>query len=169
MNRACPKDSLSLPRIDQLVDLAAGHERMSFLDACSGYHQIPFFGPDQENTAFITTLGLYCYRVMPFGLKNAEATYQRLVTKMFRKHIGKSMEVYVDDMLVKSKKKDNHLSDLNTTFQVLRRYQMKLNPAKCTFGVSSGKFLEFLVNYREELKLIRRKLRLSVTSELLPH
>ena len=116
------------------MDSAAGHERIFFLDVYSGYHQIPLFGPDQENIAFITTLGLYCYRVMLFGLKNVGATYQMLVTKMFREHIGKSMEVYVDDMLVKRKKKDNHLSDLNTTFQVLRHYQMKLNPAKCTLG-----------------------------------
>ena len=85
---------------------------------------------------------------MPFGLKNAGATYQRLVTKMFREHIGKSMEVYVDDMLVKSKKKEDHLSDLGVTFQVLQKYRMKLNATKCTFGVCSGKFLGFLVNYR---------------------
>ena len=98
---------------------------MSFLDAYSGYHQIPLFGPDQENTAFITTLALYYYKVMPFDQKNAEATYQRLVTKMFRDHIGKSMEVYVDDMLVKSRenKKWGHISDLNTIFQVLRHYK----------------------------------------------
>ena len=119
LNRACLKDSFPLLRIDQLVDSAAGHEKKSFLDAYSDYHQIPLFGPDQENTAFITTLGLYCYRVMPFGLKNAGATYQRLVTKMFLNHIGKSMEIYVDDMLIKSKKKDDHLLNLNTTFQVL--------------------------------------------------
>ena len=119
LNRACPKDNFPLPQIDQLVNSAAGHERMSFLDVYYGYHQIPLFGPDQENTAFITTLGQYCYRVMPFGLKNAGTTYQRLVTKMFHDHIGKSMVIYVDDILVKSKKRDDHLSGLNTTFQVL--------------------------------------------------
>lgn len=77
---------------------------MSFLDAYSSYYQIPLFGLDQENTAFITILGLYYYKVMPLGIKNAGATYQRLVTQMFRDHIGKSMEVYVDNMLVKTKK-----------------------------------------------------------------
>lgn len=89
---------------------------MSFLDVYSRYHQIPLFMPDQENTFFITALGLYCYSVMPFRLKNVGATYQRLVTKKFWGHIGKSIEVYVDDMLVKSKKKETHISDLNVTF-----------------------------------------------------
>lgn len=92
---------------------------MYFLDEYSSYHQIPLFDPDQENVVFITSLGLYCYKVMPFGLKNAKATYQRFVSKMFRDHIGKSIEMYVDDMLVKSRKKQNHISDLGTTFQVL--------------------------------------------------
>ena len=121
---------------------------MSFLNAYSGYHQIPLFAPDQENTAFITTRGLYCYKVMPFGLKNAGATYQRLVTRMFREKIGKFMEVYVDDMLVKSKKSADHIANLGKTFEILRHYKMKLNLAKCTFGVSSGKFLGFMVNNR---------------------
>lgn len=76
LNRACPKDSFPLPRINQLVDSTAGHERMNFLDAYSGYYQIPQFGPDQEKTTFITPKGTYCYKVMPFGLKNARATYQ---------------------------------------------------------------------------------------------
>jgi ribonuclease HI len=103
---------------------------------------------DQEKTAFITSRGLFCYKVMPFGLKNAGATYQRLVNKMFHDQIGRNVEVYVDDMLVKSKKDDNHLADLKETFQALRRYNMKLNPAKCVFGVSSGKFLGFMVSQR---------------------
>ena len=86
---------------------------------------------------------------MPFGLKNAGATYQRLVNKMFHDQIGRNVEVYVDDMLVKSKKDDDHLADLKETFQALRRYNMKLNPAKCVFGVFSGKFLSFMVSQRE--------------------
>uniref|UniRef100_A0A2N9IA87 Integrase catalytic domain-containing protein n=1 Tax=Fagus sylvatica TaxID=28930 RepID=A0A2N9IA87_FAGSY len=103
---------------------------------------------DQEKTAFITSRGLFCYKVMPFGLKNAGATYQRLVNRMFHDQIGRNVEVYVDDMLVKSKKDDDHLADLKETFQALRRYNMKLNPAKCVFGVSSGKFLGFMVSQR---------------------
>ena len=92
---------------------------MSFLDAYSSYHHIPLFSPDKENTTFITTLGICCYRVMTFGLRNARTTYQRLVTKMFKDHIGKSMETYVDDMLVKNRKKADHISYLNAIFQVL--------------------------------------------------
>ncbi|KAL5576657.1 hypothetical protein UlMin_018356 [Ulmus minor] len=92
-------------------------------------------------------IGLYCYKVMPFGLKNAGATYQRLVNKMFKNQIGKTMEVYVDDMLVKSLKTEEHIRNLKETFDILRKYKMKLNPSKCAFGVSSGKFLRFMVNH----------------------
>ena len=103
---------------------------------------------DQEKTAFITSQGLYCYKVMPFRLKNVGATYQRLVNKMFNKQIGRNMEVYVDDMLVKSKEELDHLDDLRETFTTLKQYQMKLNPSKCVFGVASGKFLGFMVSQR---------------------
>ena len=103
---------------------------------------------DQEKTAFVTSQGLYCYRVMPFGLKNARATYLRLVNQMFKKQIGRNVEVYVDDMLVKSRKEEDHLDDLRETFNTLRQYHMKLNPSKCAFGVSSGKFLGFIVSQR---------------------
>ena len=103
---------------------------------------------DQEKTAFIMSQGLYCYKVMPFGLKNARATYQRLVNKMFCKQIGKNMEVYVDDMLVKSKEELAHLDDLKETFATFKQYQMKLNPNKCVFGVALGKFLGFMVSQR---------------------
>ena len=92
--------------------------------------------------------GLYCYKVMPFRLKNAGATYRRLVNKMFSKKIGRNMEVYVDDMLVKSREEPVHLDDLKETFATLRQYQMKLNPSKCVFGISSGKFLGFMVSQR---------------------
>ena len=100
LNDACPKDSFPLPHIDQIVDALAGHDMLSFLNAFSGYHQIPMHPPDAEKTSFITPHGLYCYNVMPFGLKNAGATYQRLVTKMFRPLLGSIVEVYIDDMLV---------------------------------------------------------------------
>ena len=103
---------------------------------------------DQENTSFITSQGLYCYKVMPFGLKNAGATYQRLVNRMFSKQIGRNMEVYVDDMLVKSREELPHLDDLKETFTTLKQYQMKLNPTKCVFGVASGKFLSFIMSQR---------------------
>ena len=105
LNKACPKDPFPLPRIDQLVDLASGHARLSFLNAFQGYHQIPMNDVDQDKTAFITPRGTYCYKMMPFGLKNAGATYERMVMKMFGHIIGKTVEVYIDDMLVKVSKK----------------------------------------------------------------
>ena len=101
---------------------------------------------DQEKTAFVSSQGLYCYKVMPFGLKNAEATYQRLVNQMFEKQIGRNVEVYIDDMLVKSKEEEDHLDDLKETFNTLRQYNMKLNPSKCAFRISSRKFLWFMVS-----------------------
>ncbi|KAL0446191.1 UNVERIFIED_CONTAM: Retrovirus-related Pol polyprotein from transposon gypsy [Sesamum latifolium] len=111
---------------------------MSFLDAFKGYNQIRLADEDQEKTSFITDQGIFCYNVMPFGLKNAGATYQRLVNNMFREQIGKNMEVYIDDMLVKSKRKEDHTQDLQACFGILQRFGMKLKPAKCTFGVHGG-------------------------------
>ncbi|XP_024035481.1 uncharacterized protein LOC127899240 [Citrus sinensis] len=148
LNKACPKDSFPLPKIDQLVDSTAGHGLLSFMDAFSGYNQIPMDEQDEESTAFITNMGLFCYRVMPFGLKNAGATYQRLVNKIFKPLIGHTMEVYVDDMITKSKEPRDHVKHLEETFELLRKYEMKLNSEKCAFGVSSGKFLGFLVSHR---------------------
>ena len=101
---------------------------------------------NQEKTLFVTSQGLYCYKVMPFGLKNAEATYQRLVNRMFSHQIGKNVEVYVDDMLVKIKDEANHLDDLKETFNTLRKYNMKLNPTKCVFAITLGKLLGFMVS-----------------------
>ena len=107
-----PKDSYPLPRIDQLVDSTAGHRLLSFMDAFSGYNRIRMDEADQEKTSFVTSQGLFCYKVMPFGLKNAGATYQRLVNHMFRPQIGRNVEVYVDDMLVKIQDEEIHLDDL---------------------------------------------------------
>ncbi|KAK0596320.1 hypothetical protein LWI29_014629 [Acer saccharum] len=148
LNKACPKDSFLLPRIDQLVDATAEHETLSFMDAYSRYNQIKIHKPDEEKTSFTTDQGLYCYTVMPFGLKNAGATYQRLVNKMFSRQIGRNMEVYVEDMLTKSITVDKHIDDLRETFDVLVRYEMKLNPAKYMFGVPSGRFLGYQVHQR---------------------
>ena len=148
LNKACPKDSFPLPRIDQLVDSTAEHKLLMFMDIFSGYNQIRMAEEDQEKIAFITSQGLYCYKVMPFGLKNTGATYQRLMNKMFSQQISRNMEVYVDDMLVKSKKELTHLDDLKETFATLKKYQMRLNPSKCVFGVASGKFLGFMVSQR---------------------
>ena len=147
LNRACPKDSYPLPRIDTLVDSIARHQLLSFMDAFSSYNQIILNEADQEKTSFVTSQGLFCYKVMPFGLKNAGATYQRLMNRMFSHQIGRNMQVYVDDMLVKSTREDDHLSDLQETFDILRSYNMKLNP-KCVFGVMTGKFLGFMASER---------------------
>ncbi|XP_012837573.1 PREDICTED: uncharacterized protein LOC105958118 [Erythranthe guttata] len=137
LNRACPKDHYPLPRIDQLVDSTAGCAMLSMMDASQGYHQIRLNEGDQSNVSFVTSTGTYCYVVMPFGLKNAGATYQRLVDRMFRGQLGRNMEVYVDDMLVKREEAGNHIQDLRETFGTLRRYGMKLNPLKCAFGVEA--------------------------------
>ena len=114
LNKACPKNPFPMPRIDQLVDVTVGHPRMSFLDAFQGYHLIPLALDDQEKTAFVTPVGNYHYKVMPFGLKNARSTYQQMMTKMFESQLGKSIEVYVDDMVVKSKVVSEHMEDLTT-------------------------------------------------------
>ena len=119
LNKACPKDSFPLPHIDMLVDATAGHELLSFMDAFSGYNQILMHPDDQEKTSFITERGTFRYKVIPFGLKNAGATYQRLVNQMFADMRGKSMEVYIDDMLVKSLAAADHLNHLEQSFQVL--------------------------------------------------
>jgi hypothetical protein len=148
LNKACPKDSFPLPQMDFLVDSTSGHELLSFMHAFSGYNQIHMYEGDQERTSFITDWRLYFYKIMPFGLKNAEATYQMLVNKMFQDQIGRNVKVYVDDMLVKSVQATDHVADLRETFSTLRRYNMKLNPTKCAFGVSSGKFLGFMVTQR---------------------
>ena len=148
LNEACPKDSFPLPWIDQIFDSSTGHGMFSFLDAFSGYHQIPMHPSNAEKTTFITPHGLLCYNVMPFSLKNVGATYQRLVTKMFMPLLGKTIEVYIDDMLVKSKERPNHAEHLQEAFEFLRAYDMKLNPLKCAFVVSAGQFLGFMVTQR---------------------
>ncbi|KAK1651515.1 hypothetical protein QYE76_069320 [Lolium multiflorum] len=148
LNKACPRDPFPLPRIDQVIDSTAGCELLSFLDAYSGFHQIPLKKEDQIKTAFITPHGAYCYITMPFGLRNAGATYQRCMQKCLFDQIGKNVQVYVDDIVVKTKIKDTLIDDIRQTFDNLRRFWMKLNPAKCTFGVPAGKLLGFLVSSR---------------------
>ncbi|CAL9004835.1 unnamed protein product [Prunus brigantina] len=148
LNKACPKDNFPLPRIDQLVDSTSGNQLLSFMDAYSSYNQIMMYEDDKVKTSFIIERGTYCYKVIPFGLKNAGSTYQRLVNKIFKEQIDKTMEVYVDDMLVKAPERADHIKNLAEAFNLLRKYNMKLNPSKCTFGVSSGQFLGYLVTQR---------------------
>ena len=148
LNKACPKDSYPLPRVDVLVSSAAKHQLLSFMHAFSSYNQIRMHEDDQEKTSFVTSQGLFCYRVMPFGLKNAGTTYQRLMNRMFAPQIGRNVQVYVDDILVKSQREEDHLEDLRETFDTLRSYNMNLNPGKCAFGVTAGKFRGFMVSQR---------------------
>ena len=148
LNKACPKDSYPFPRVDVLVDSTARHWLLSFMGVFSGYNQIRMHEDDQEKTSFVTSQGLFCYRVMPFSLKNAGTTYQRLMNRVFASQIRRNVQVYVDDMLVKSRREEDHLEDLRETFDTLCSYNMKLNPGKCAFGVTAGKFLGFMVSQR---------------------
>ena len=103
---------------------------------------------DQEKTVFVTPIGNYHYKVMSFGLKNARSTYQRMMTKMFESQLGKNIEIYIDDMVVKSKMVSEHLGDLRTIFEILRNHKLRLNASKCSFGVGSGKFLGYMVTHK---------------------
>ena len=149
LNKACPKDPFPIPKIDQLVDATVSHPRMSFLDVFQGYNQIHLALDDQEKTAFVTPIGNYHYKMMSFGLKNAGSTYQRMMTRMFKWQLGKNIEIYIDDMVVKSKMVLDHLGDLRVIFQILRKYKLCLNASKCSFDVGSGKFLGYMVTHRE--------------------
>ena len=145
LNKACPKDIYPLPKIDQLVDTTTGYERMSFLDAYFGFNQIRMNESDRIHTAFITERGLYCYKVMHFGLKNARATYQRLINRMFNKLIRVKVEAYIDDMVIKSKKLKNHIDNIKEAHS---KFKIKLKPLKFAFGVSSTQFLGHVVRKR---------------------
>ena len=120
---------------------------MSFLDVFQGYHQIPLVLDDLEKTSFVTPIGNYHYKVMLFGLKNAGSTYQRMMTKMFESQMGKNIEVYIDDMVVKSKIVSEHIGDLTNIFEILKGHKLRLNASKCSFRVSSGKFLSYMVTH----------------------
>jgi hypothetical protein len=146
LNKACPKVPYPLPRIDQTVDSTTGCETLSFLDAYSGYHQIRMKESDQLATSFITPFGMYCNITMPFGLRNAGATYQRCMNHLFGEHIGRTVEAYVDDIIVKARKASDLLTDIETTFKCLKAKGVKLNPEKCVFGVPRGMLLGFIVS-----------------------
>nr|ABA99783.1 retrotransposon protein, putative, unclassified [Oryza sativa Japonica Group] len=162
LNKACPKDPYPLPRIDQIVDSTAGCDLLCFLDAYSGYHQIRMTREDEEKTAFITPIGTYCYTTMPFGLKNAGPTFQRTTRISLGSQIGRNVEAYVDDLVVKTHNQETLLSDLAETFESLRSARIKLNPDKCVFGVPAGRLLGFLVSARgieanpEKIRAIER-------------
>jgi hypothetical protein len=125
-----------------------GCARISFLDAYFGYNQIKLKKEDEEKIAFITPYGIFCYQVMPFGLKNAGATYQRMMQNCLGSQIGRNIQVYIDDVVITTRKDESLISDLQETFDKLNRYKLKLNPTKCSFGVSAGQLLGFMVSAR---------------------
>jgi hypothetical protein len=145
LNKHCPKDPFRLLRIDQVVDPTAGCSMLSFLDCYSRYHHISLAKEDEENTAFVTLFGAFCYTSMPFGLKNAGATYQRAIQTCLADHWGKRVEAYVDDMVIKT---ENFIKDLQLVFNSLRRYRWNLNLEKCVFGVPTWELLGFIVSHQ---------------------
>src|SRR4051812_34024938 len=146
LNKHCPKDHFPLPHIDQIVDSTAGCDQLSFLDAYSGYNQIKLKVEDQELTAFITPGGVFCYNVMTFGLKNAGAMYQCCMQAYQGDQIGKNIEVYIDDIVVKTHDNVTLIVDLWQTFDNLDRYKIKPNPKKYFFGIPGGQVLGYLIS-----------------------
>jgi len=148
LNKVCPKDLYPLPSIDALVDNALGCKMLSFLDAFSGYNQIKMHPRDESKTTFLTETCSYCYKVMPFGLKNASATYQRLMNMILAPMLGRNVQAYVDDMVVTSQERGRHTADLEELFTTIAKYHLKLNLEKYVFGVEAGKFLGFMLTMR---------------------
>jgi hypothetical protein len=146
LNKACLKDPFPLPRMDQIVDSTSGCDLLCFLDAYSGFYQIPMSREDEKNTAFITVDGLFCYVSMPYGLKNALPTFVRATHKTFGDLIRDLVEVYIDDINVKVKSSASLLDNLALVFDLLCLTSTKLNPDKCVFRITMGKLLGFLVS-----------------------
>ncbi|CAL2276220.1 unnamed protein product [Prunus armeniaca] len=150
LNLATPKDGYPMPVSNLLVDGAAKHELLSFMDSHAGYNQIFIAEEDVHKTAFRCpgAIGTYEWVVMPFGLKNAGATYQRAMNLIFHDLIGRTVEVYINDVVVKSPSKADHVGHLRQAFNRMRAHGLKMNPKKCAFGVTAGNFLGFLVHQR---------------------
>lgn len=146
LNKACPKDDFPLPNIDMIVDMTAGYEMYSLMDRFSGYNQIKIALGDQEKTTFTCAWGTFCWNVMSFGLNNAGATYQRAVTTIFHDMMHKNMEDYVDDVLVKTMKRSMHIQELGPILDRMEKFQLQLNQKKCTFEVTSGKLLGYIIS-----------------------
>ena len=139
---------------------------MNFLDAFQGYHQIPLALGDQEKTAFVTLTGNYHYKVMLFSLKNARSTYQRMMTRMFEPQLGKNIEVYIDDIVVKSKVVSEHVGDLEDIFEILSKHKLCLNTSKCSFGMGLGKYFGYMVTHLELRSALIRLRQLTVYNHL---
>jgi hypothetical protein len=148
LNKACPKDNFPLPRIDKIVDSAAECEVMSLLDCFSGYHQIYMKEDDKASTSFITPFDTYCFIRMPEGPKNVGSTFSRLTKTVLESQVGRNIFTYVDDIVVASRSKEDHLADLAERFANMRDARLRLNPEKCVFGVRQGEKLGYLVSHR---------------------
>ena len=138
LNDACPKDDVLLPVTELMIDSTTRHEALSFMDCIAGYNEIQMALEEHEATTFHTPKGIFCYNVRPFGLKNTGATYQRAIQTFFEDRLHKTSEYYVDDLVIKSKKRVEHIQDLHQIFKRLQRCQLKMNPLKCIFGFTSG-------------------------------
>jgi hypothetical protein len=134
-----------MPFIDQVIDDCAGHEALSFMDGFSGYNQIQIHPADQYKTAFTTPWGTFAYRVMPFGLKNASTTFQWAMTYIFH-DLTHIILAYLDDLTTRSEKRTQHLDDLRIIFQRCCQYNIRLNPLKCMFCVTTGHLFGFIVS-----------------------
>jgi hypothetical protein len=148
LNRATPKDEYPMPIADTLINNASGNRIISFLDGNAEYNQISMAEEDASKPTFICAgfNGLFEWVVMTFGLKNAGATYQRAMNLIFHELLGNTVEVYIDDIVVKSAEFSSHIVDSRKAFDKMCRYGLKMNPRKCAFGVSAGKFLEFIIH-----------------------
>ncbi|GJZ86724.1 putative nucleotidyltransferase, ribonuclease H, partial [Tanacetum coccineum] len=158
INKACPKEHHPLPVADQKIEDLCTFRLKCFLDVYKGYHQIPMAKIDEEKTAFFTREGAFCYKRLPFGLKNAGATYQKLIDKLFSYQLGRNMEVHADDMVIKSKSEEEMLADIKETFERLRVINLNLNPRKCSFSVEEGIFSGHLIT-KQEIKANPSKLK----------
>jgi hypothetical protein len=148
LNRATPKDEYPMPIADTLINNASGNRIISFLDGNVGYNKIFMAEDDASKTTFICPgfISLFEWVVMTFGLKNVGATYQRAMNLIFHELLGNTVEVYIDDIVVKSAEFSSHVADLRKAFDKMCRYGLKMNPRKCAFGVSAGKFLGFVIH-----------------------
>ena len=148
LNKAYPKDDFHSPHIDVLVDNTASNSLMSFMDGFLRYNPIKMAPKDMTKTTFTTEWGIYCYTVIPFGLKNACVTYQRLATALLHDMMHIEVKVYVDDMIVKSKDRGGKITNLRKFFERIKDYRLRLNPQNCTYRVIAWKLLGFLVSDR---------------------
>jgi hypothetical protein len=156
LNKACPKDPYPLPRIDIIIDQAVGYEMLSLLDCFSGYHQLWMRREDEEKMRFTTPFGVFCFVKMPEGLLNAGPTFNRMMKLILGSQRGCNASVYVDDIVIMSKKETDHIADLTETFDNMRRNGLKLNPEKCIFGIRKGQLLGCMVSQRAYRPTLRK-------------